>query len=100
MNDAGFPISSRYGGGGQTVRTAVTAQVAGGAFDLPMPGTALTVPANVCFAVTITDNVSGDTLLSYPCVRPSTASRQYAAVDHSALGRKCQPHFAVQRALP
>jgi len=70
----GQPISFRRGGTlpGQAVTNAITAQVTGGAFTASLPDTSLTYPANVCYNVTVTDNVSGNQLLGsgYSCVQP------------------------------
>ncbi len=55
--------------GGQAVTTPVSCNIAGGVITTAASGgacrlanTALTTPLNICFAVTITDNVTGDQL--------------------------------------
>lgn len=72
----GKPLSYRMGGNGQVLSRPVTATVTNGAFSLPLPDTSLTNPANVCFAASLADNVTGQNVLGagYSCVQPSSAS--------------------------
>jgi hypothetical protein len=70
----GSPTSFKSGGtAGQTIATAVTAQVTTGAFSLELADTSLTTPVNVGYRVTVTDNVSGKVLLAagYQCIQPT-----------------------------
>lgn len=73
VNASGFPISYRYSGKGQAITTAAQANVTNGAFSLTLPDTSMTSPQNVCFSVTVIDNVSGNRLLGsgYSCVQPA-----------------------------
>jgi hypothetical protein len=82
------PMSVRIGGasssggagtgivGGQSSTTPVSAQVTNGAFSITVLDTSLTNPQNLCYNVTITDNVSGNQLLGpgYGCVQPGTGN--------------------------
>ena len=73
VNNSGIAISYRASGSGQVVQSPVTALVTSGSFSIVLADTALTSPANVCYLVTITDNVSGSSLLGpgYNCVQPA-----------------------------
>src|ERR1035437_1066223 len=73
VNASGVPISYQVNGHGQAIFSPVTALVTGGAFTVQLADTALTNPVNVCFAVTVTDNVSGKSVLGpgYNCVQPA-----------------------------
>jgi hypothetical protein len=71
----GSPASFRKGTtGGQAVVTPVTANVTSGAFSLQVVDTSQTMPVNMCYAVTVTDNVTGNSLLGsgYGCVQPAS----------------------------
>jgi hypothetical protein len=73
----GKPASYRKGAsGGQVVVTPVTATVTSGAFSLQVVDTSQTVPLNMCYAVTVTDHVTGNRLLGsgYGCVKPSSTA--------------------------
>lgn len=82
VNNNGQAISFRVGasGGGQVGPMPFTALVIKGAFTLLVPDTALTSPANVCYNVTIVDNVTGNLLTAagYTCVQP-TANNSWCA---------------------
>ncbi|MDE2099246.1 MAG: SGNH/GDSL hydrolase family protein [Patescibacteria group bacterium] len=69
----GNPISYKVSGHGQSISWPSTAQVTSGAFQIKVADTALTSPANVCYAVTVTDNTTGKVQLSsgYTCVQPA-----------------------------
>jgi hypothetical protein len=69
----GAPLSFRVNGNGQAVDTPVSATVTNGVFSLFLADTSLTFPANVCYSVTVVDNVSGNQLLGsgYGCVQPA-----------------------------
>jgi hypothetical protein len=82
----GQPIGFRKGtSGGQATATPVSATVTAGAFSLTVADTALTSPTNVCYNVTVTDNVTGNNLLGkgYGCVQP--ASTGISAASWCAL---------------
>lgn len=73
----GQPTSFRKGvSGGQTIIRPVTATVTSGAFSLSVADSSTTDPVNVCYNVTVTDNVTGNNLLGsgYGCVQPSTTA--------------------------
>lgn len=60
----GTPTSFRSGGTeGQTVCTPVTTTVVNGAFSCVLADTSLTTPANVAYATTLADNLTGKSLL-------------------------------------
>jgi hypothetical protein len=69
----GNPISARINGNGQGVTSPLSTQIIAGVFTLQVADTALTSPMNICYAVTVTDNLSGNTLLKagYTCVQPA-----------------------------
>ena len=70
MTPAG-PLSVNVGGGGTTTTPPVCAQASNGAWTLNLPDGALSVPLNATFAITATDNASGDALLAgYSHVQP------------------------------
>jgi len=73
VNNSGIAISYRAPQGGQTTDNAVTTLVTNGVFSILLPDTTLTEPKNVCFSVTVRDNVSGKNLLGpgYTCVQPA-----------------------------
>jgi hypothetical protein len=73
VNSSGQAISYRYSGKGQVITRASQATVTNGAFSLTLPDTSMTSPLNVCFAVTVIDNNSGNNLLGpgYGCVQPA-----------------------------
>jgi hypothetical protein len=80
----GTPASFRKGTtGGQAVVTPVTATVTSGAFSLQVVDTSQTIPANMCYAVTVTDNVTGNQLLGsgYGCVQPTSAGAVWCPVS-------------------
>jgi hypothetical protein len=70
----GQPASYRKGGtGGQAIVTPITTNVVDGTFSVVLPDTSMTNPSNLCFAVTATDNVTGNSLIGqgYGCVQPT-----------------------------
>ncbi len=73
VNNSGQSISYRMDGRGQALSTVVSANVANGGFSITLADTSLTSPANICFAVTVINNVSGDSVLGpgYDCVQPA-----------------------------
>ncbi len=75
VNNAGVPLSYRVGSGGQSTNTPVSAQVTNGAFSINLADTSLTLPVNVCYSVSVIDNVSGQSLMGsgYTCVQPSAS---------------------------
>jgi len=75
VSNSGAPISFRATGAyadGQQGPGAFTAQVLAGAFSILLPDPALTSPSNICYSVTIIDNVTGNSHLGpgYTCVQP------------------------------
>lgn len=73
-DNKGNPISFRSGGAnGPTTDTAVSTSVVDGAFTIVLADTTLTAPQNVGYSVTVTDNVTGKSLLGrgYECIQPS-----------------------------
>lgn len=73
VNDEGTPISYQVNGKGQAITAPTTTLVTNGAFQIQLADTALTHPVNVCFSVTVTDNISGKPLLGagYECFQPA-----------------------------
>lgn len=79
VSNAGTPISFRgpcangTANYGQVGAAALTATVTGGAFTILLPDITLTTPQNVCYSVTIVDNVTGEPHLGlgYTCVQPA-----------------------------
>jgi hypothetical protein len=71
----GHPLSYKIGGKGQTLSSPVTATVTAGTFSIALPDVSATNPVNVCFSVTVVDNVTGASVLGpgYTCVQPSSA---------------------------
>jgi hypothetical protein len=71
--NSGSPITYRINGHGQAISTPVSTLVTNGGFSIQLADTALTAPANVCYAVTIRNNVTGKQILGpgYTCVQPS-----------------------------
>jgi hypothetical protein len=81
-NNAGIAMSFRVGasGNGQVVDQPVSAQVTGGAFNVELADTTLTLPINAGFLVTCVDNVSGNQLLGPGyIIQPSGASWSFDA---------------------
>lgn len=68
--------SYRIGSKGQALSSAVSATITNGAFTIQLPDTNATNPQNVCFAASIKDAATGDTVSSqaYACVQPGTQS--------------------------
>lgn len=73
VTPSGKPTSYLINGVGIAVNSPVTATITSGAFSLQIADTSLTNPVNVCFSVTITSNLTGNSLLGpgYSCVQPS-----------------------------
>lgn len=69
----GNKISYRVGGHGQAISWPSTAAVTSGAFQIKVADTFSTSPQNICYAVTVTDNSTGNIQLSsgYGCVQPA-----------------------------
>jgi hypothetical protein len=74
VTNAGTPVSFRAGGGGQVISTPVSATVTNGSFSVQLADTTLTYPSNICYAVTVTNNVTGQQVLGsgYGCVQMSS----------------------------
>ncbi|MGB0123212.1 MAG: hypothetical protein WA419_12655 [Silvibacterium sp.] len=73
VTNAGSPLSYRFNGKGQARSSPASANVVNGAFSLTLADTSLTSPTNVCFSVTVINNVSGQNVLGpgYGCVQPA-----------------------------
>lgn len=73
VNNQGVPISFNLADYGQATDRCVTALVTNGGFTTLIAEGAQTNPQNVCFNVTVIDNVSGNSILGpgYNCVQPS-----------------------------
>lgn len=61
---------------GQAIVSPVSATVTSGSFSLSVVDTSITDPANICYSVTVTDNITGNNLLGagYRCVQPSSTA--------------------------
>ena len=70
--NTGLPISFRSPSGNVIVRP-VQVNVVNGAWSVDLYDSALTTPANVCYSLSMTDNVTGRSLLGpgYACLQPS-----------------------------
>ncbi len=82
---------------GQAGPNAVSAQVTNGAFSILLGDSATATPQNVCYNVTIADNVTGNSLLGrgYTCVQPAGSgvavigSQAWCAAGSSGAGGTC-----------
>jgi|GEM_PF-6815994 len=76
VSNTGVPIAFMAGGGGQTIFKAVSAPVTAGVFTIQLADTTLTTPVHIGYAVTVTDNLTGDQLLGpgYGCIQPFGAA--------------------------
>jgi hypothetical protein len=82
--NTGQPASYRKGtASGQVIIKPVSATVTAGAFSLVVVDTSLTNPANICYAVMVTDNITGANLLGagYSCVQPTTTASWCGATN-------------------
>ena len=73
VNNSGQAIGYQVNGKGQAITSPVTTLVTAGAFAIRLADTTLTLPVNVCFSVTVTDNTSGKSYLGpgYGCFQPA-----------------------------
>jgi hypothetical protein len=98
----GQPVSFRKGSSnGQTIIRPVSATVTSGAFTINLIDSALTSPLNICYAATVTDNVTGASLLGpgYSCVQPSSTSTSWCSLVGSTYVcnfDQYQPNLAPQ----
>ncbi len=84
-------------GSGQVGPDPWTATVTNGAFYIQVPDSAETSPLNVCYSVTITDNVTGNVQSGpgYGCVQPAgsgtavTGGSAWCAAQTSTAGGTC-----------
>src|ERR1017187_4193316 len=98
VDNSGSPISARINGSGQRVATPVSAQVTSGAFSLVVADTALTNPSNICYLVTVTDNLTGNAELNkgFTCLQPAgsgtavTGSRS----EERRVGKECRSRWS------
>ena len=96
-NNSGVPISYKVNGLGQATMRPVTTLVTAGAFSIQLADTALTLAPNVCFVVSVTDNVTGKHLLGpgYSCVQPAgsgpavTGSFAWCSAATLTVGGSC-----------
>jgi hypothetical protein len=97
---SGQATSYRKGtAGGQVIVKPVSAAVTSGAFSISVADTSLTNPANICYAVTVTDNVTGANLLGggYGCVQPTTSASWCSSVcNFDAYPPDLSPMLPVQ----
>ena len=97
VDNSGSPISARINGSGQRVATPVSAQVTSGAFSLVVADTALTNPSNICYLVTVTDNLTGNAELNkgFTCLQPAgsgtavTGSNSWCTAAIGSVGGSC-----------
>jgi hypothetical protein len=99
---SGHWLSYKMGGHGQTLALPVTATVTNGAFSITLPDTNTTNPINVCFAVTVTDNVTGDSVLGpgYSCVQPGSQTANASWCTGSPLVCNFDNYVPNNPALP
>jgi hypothetical protein len=73
VDNYGNPLPARINGAGQGIIRPVSATVTSGVFTVTVADTTLTSPVNVCYKVTVTDQTTGNVLLSngYTCVQPA-----------------------------
>lgn len=72
---SGNAISFEVDGSGQSTSTPVSTTVASGAFTIELADSSLTKPKNICYHVTVSDNVTGRSLLGPGyLIQPSGAS--------------------------
>jgi hypothetical protein len=84
-------------GQGQAGPDPITCPVTNGAFSCLLPDSVAASPANVCYAVTVTDNASGNALLGpgYTCVQPAgsgaavTGSQPWCTAGSGGAGGNC-----------
>ena len=81
VDSNGQALSFRTGGTavGQTIASPVSTLVTNGAFSVQLADTSLTNPQNVRYAISLTDNVSGNSLLGegYGAFQPSGATYSF-----------------------
>lgn len=73
VNNNGQALSYQVNGNGQSTNQPVTALVTAGAFTIQLADSTLTNPVNVCYNVTVTDNLTNKSILGggYSCVQPA-----------------------------
>jgi hypothetical protein len=78
---SGSPVSYHINGLGQALSRPVSTVVVNGAFNIRLPDTSNTSPANVCLSVTVIDNNTGENVLGggYSCVQPTSISNSWCA---------------------
>lgn len=70
---AGHPMNFRMGGAGQAITRVASTAVINGAFTIPLADTSLTSPSGLCYAMNITDNITGEVVMGgqgYSCIQP------------------------------
>lgn len=74
LTTLGIAASIRVGGGGTVISSPVCVQATNGSWTMNLPDTSLSQPANACFTLTATDNLSGNSLIGpgYTCVQPTS----------------------------
>jgi hypothetical protein len=101
---SGQAASFRAAYSGQIMTTPVCATVTNGVFTVDLPDTAISSPANVCYNVTVTDNVTGNSLLGpgYGCVQPQAQAINYwcnpatKVCNFDQYNPNLQPNVTVQ----
>jgi hypothetical protein len=68
------PMAVQLGGFGQVHTAPVSVAVTGGAFIAQVVDVSQTAPSFPCVSLTIVDNSTGDTVLSYNCLQPTGAT--------------------------
>jgi hypothetical protein len=84
-------------GFGQATQGVLQAQVTNGAFSMLVPDTSMTSPTNVCYSVSVVDNVSGNSILGagYGCVQPAafgsavSGSQAWCSSGSAGSGGSC-----------
>jgi hypothetical protein len=74
VDGSGHPMSVQVGGYGQVHTEAVSVPVLNGAFQAQVVDVSATSPTMPCVLMTIVDNATGATVLTYNCVQPQGAT--------------------------
>jgi hypothetical protein len=74
VDGGGHPMSVQLGGFGQVHTAPVSVSVVNGAFTAKVVDVSATSPSFPCVSLTIVDNSTGSTVLSYNCLQPIGAT--------------------------